>query len=77
LLNSEHDAPVIEFHDVNKWFGSLHVLKDINLTIGAGEVVVVCGPSGSGKSTLIRCINRLELIQSGKLSLAYPFQPRI
>jgi polar amino acid transport system ATP-binding protein len=67
LLNGEHDAPVIEFHDVNKWFGSLHVLKDINLTIGGGEVVVVCGPSGSGKSTLIRCINRLELIQSGEI----------
>ena len=63
----EDDTPVIEFNDVNKWFGSLHVLKDINLTIGAGEVVVVCGPSGSGKSTLIRCINRLELIQSGEI----------
>jgi ABC-type polar amino acid transport system ATPase subunit len=58
---------VIEFHDVNKWFGSLHVLKDINLKIEAGEVVVVCGPSGSGKSTLIRCINRLEPIQSGAI----------
>ncbi|MBI2368180.1 MAG: amino acid ABC transporter ATP-binding protein [Deltaproteobacteria bacterium] len=58
---------MIEFHDVNKWFGSLHVLNDINLTIGAGEVVVVCGPSGSGKSTLIRCINRLEPIQSGEI----------
>src|ERR1700758_2776998 len=58
--------PVIEFRDVNKWFGPLHVLKDINLKIGAGEVVVVCGPSGSGKSTLIRCINRLEPIQSGE-----------
>ncbi len=58
---------MIEFHDVNKRFGSLHVLKDINLTIGAGEVVVVCGPSGSGKSTLIRCINRLESIQSGEI----------
>jgi polar amino acid transport system ATP-binding protein len=58
---------VIEFRDVNKWFGSLHVLKAINLTIGEGEVVVVCGPSGSGKSTLIRCINRLEPIQSGEI----------
>jgi polar amino acid transport system ATP-binding protein len=67
LLNGEHDAPVIEFRDVNKWFGSLHVLKAINLAIGAGEVVVVCGPSGSGKSTLIRCINRLELVQSGEI----------
>jgi ABC-type polar amino acid transport system ATPase subunit len=58
---------VVEFHQVNKWFGSLHVLRDINLKIDAGEVVVVCGPSGSGKSTLIRCINRLEGIQSGEL----------
>jgi polar amino acid transport system ATP-binding protein len=58
---------VIEFRDVNKWFGSLHVLKDINLKINAGAVVVVCGPSGSGKSTLIRCINRLEAIQSGEI----------
>jgi len=58
---------VIEFRDVNKWFGSLHVLKDINLKIDAGAVVVVCGPSGSGKSTLIRCINRLESIQSGEI----------
>ena len=58
---------MIEFHNVNKWFGSLHVLKDINLAIEAGAVVVVCGPSGSGKSTLIRCINRLEPIQSGEI----------
>ena len=58
---------MIEFRDVNKWFGPLHVLKDINLKIKAGEVVVVCGPSGSGKSTLIRCINRLEPIQSGAI----------
>jgi len=58
---------VIEFHQVNKWFGSLHVLKDINLTIKQGEVVVVCGPSGSGKSTLIRCINRLEPVQKGEI----------
>jgi ABC-type polar amino acid transport system ATPase subunit len=60
---------VIEFHQVNKWFGSLHVLRDIDLKIEAGEVVVVCGPSGSGKSTLIRCINRLETIQSGELTV--------
>lgn len=60
---------MIEFHQVNKWFGSLHVLRDIDLQIEAGEVVVVCGPSGSGKSTLIRCINRLEAIQSGELTV--------
>ena len=55
----------IVFKDVNKWFGKLHVLENINLSIGAGEVVVVCGPSGSGKSTLIRCVNGLERVQSG------------
>jgi polar amino acid transport system ATP-binding protein len=58
---------VVEFQQVNKWFGPLHVLKEINLKIAKGEVVVVCGPSGSGKSTLIRCINRLEPIQSGEI----------
>ena len=58
---------MIEFRGVNKWFGSLHVLKNINLTIKQGEVVVVCGPSGSGKSTLIRCINKLEPIQKGEI----------
>ena len=57
----------IEFRQVNKHFGTLHVLRDITLTIAAGEVVVVCGPSGSGKSTLIRCVNRLEPIQSGEI----------
>jgi ABC-type polar amino acid transport system ATPase subunit len=58
---------MIRFSKINKWFGDLHVLKDINLNVEAGEVVVVCGPSGSGKSTLIRCINRLEPIQQGEL----------
>ncbi len=58
---------MISFKNVNKWFGDLHVLKDINIEVAQGEVVVVCGPSGSGKSTLIRCINRLEPIQEGEL----------
>ncbi len=58
---------MIEFRKVNKWFGSLHVLNDVDLTIEVGRVVVVCGPSGSGKSTLIRCVNRLETIQSGDI----------
>src|SRR5438132_8464527 len=59
----------IEFKGVNKWFGKLHVLRDIDLSIAAGEVVVVCGPSGSGKSTLIRCVNALERIQQGEIAV--------
>jgi len=58
---------IIEFKNVNKWFGKLHVLNEINLEVPKGEVLVVCGPSGSGKSTLIRCINRLEDIQEGQI----------
>jgi len=58
---------MISFSYVNKWFGTLHVLRDINLRVELGEVVVVCGPSGSGKSTLLRCINRLEEIQKGEI----------
>ncbi|MET9683563.1 amino acid ABC transporter ATP-binding protein [Streptomyces coeruleorubidus] len=61
--------PLIELRDVNKHFGELHVLQDINLTVGRGEVVVVIGPSGSGKSTLCRAINRLETIESGQIIL--------
>src|SRR5215471_6537059 len=60
-------APAIEFKDVGKWYGKLHVLSGIRLAITPGEVVVVCGPSGSGKSTLIRCVNGLERIQEGDL----------
>ena len=58
---------MVEFQRVNKWYGSLHVLREISLRIEQGEVVVVCGPSGSGKSTLIRCVNGLEPIQSGEI----------
>ena len=61
--------PLIELRDVNKYYGELHVLQDINLTVGKGEVVVVIGPSGSGKSTLCRAINRLETIHSGEIQL--------
>ena len=61
--------PLIELRDVNKHFGELHVLQDINLTVGRGEVVVVIDPSGSGKSTLCRAINRLETIESGEIVL--------
>ncbi len=58
---------MIQFKGVNKWYGKLHVLNDINVDIQKGEVLVICGPSGSGKSTLIRCINRLEQIQEGEI----------
>jgi len=61
------DEIAIEIVNMNKWYGSFHVLRDINLTIYKGERIVVCGPSGSGKSTLIRCINRLEEHQSGRI----------
>src|SRR5437879_10751719 len=61
--------PLIELRDVNKYYGELHVLQDINLTVGRGEVVVVIGPSGSGKSTLCRAVNRLEPIQSGTITI--------
>ena len=60
---------VIEFKNVNKWFGQFHVLRDIHLTVQSGERVVICGPSGSGKSTLLRCINRLEAHQQGRLTV--------
>jgi len=60
-------APIIEFIDVNKWYGEFQALCDINLEVARGERVVVCGPSGSGKSTMIRCINRLEQHQTGRL----------
>ena len=57
----------VQFIGVNKWFGSFHVLRDIDLEVFAGERIVICGPSGSGKSTLIRCINRLEQHQEGRI----------
>lgn len=68
------DAPeggekIIEIDSLNKWYGEFHVLKDIHLSVNRGEVVVVIGPSGSGKSTLIRCVNRLEEHQEGKVTV--------
>ncbi len=60
---------IIEIKDLNKWYGDFHVLKDINLNVKKGEIVVVCGPSGSGKSTLIRCINYLEEFQEGTITV--------
>jgi general L-amino acid transport system ATP-binding protein len=60
--------PIITFEKVNKWYGdSFHVLRDIDLRVAPGERIVICGPSGSGKSTLIRCINRLEEHQEGRI----------
>lgn len=61
--------PVIRISDMNKWFGTFHVLRDINLRVAAGEKIVICGPSGSGKSTLIRCLNRLEQHQEGVIEV--------
>jgi polar amino acid transport system ATP-binding protein len=58
---------MIEFRNVNKWFGDFHVLKNINETVEKGEVLVICGPSGSGKSTLVRCVNRLEDVDNGEI----------
>jgi general L-amino acid transport system ATP-binding protein len=67
--NSTHlsNEPLIQLMGVHKWYGEFHVLKDINLTVRERERIVVCGPSGSGKSTLIRCINRLEHHQRGRI----------
>ena len=60
-------STMIDVRNVDKWFGSLHVLKDVSMHIDRGEVVVVIGPSGSGKSTLLRCVNRLEPVQKGEV----------
>ncbi|MCO4785691.1 MAG: amino acid ABC transporter ATP-binding protein [Marinomonas atlantica] len=61
------EEAIIEFKDVNKWYGDFHVLKNIDFSIKKGERIVVCGPSGSGKSTMTRCINRLEEHQKGQI----------
>jgi len=71
-MNEPSSAPLseqemIRMEKVHKWYGTFHVLKDINLTVRKGERIVVCGPSGSGKSTAIRCINRLEEFQRGRI----------
>ena len=67
MTNSQ---PIITFTGVEKWYGQFKVLKDIELAVAAGERIVICGPSGSGKSTLIRCINGLESIQKGRITVA-------
>jgi len=61
------DELAIQITGMNKWYGSFHVLRDINMSVYRGERIVICGPSGSGKSTLIRCINRLEEHQAGQI----------
>ena len=68
-MNSKNKKNVIKINEMHKWFGSFHVLKNINLEVEQGERIVICGPSGSGKSTLIRCINRLEVHQQGHISV--------
>jgi general L-amino acid transport system ATP-binding protein len=67
LRSAAADDVMIQMVGVHKWYGQFHVLKDIDLTVYKGERIVICGPSGSGKSTLIRCVNRLEEHQKGKI----------
>jgi general L-amino acid transport system ATP-binding protein len=69
MTSSEANAgtPAVEIAGLNKWFGELHVLRDVDLTVMRGERIVICGPSGSGKSTLLRCINRIEDWQQGRV----------
>ena len=64
---SDKKTNIIEISELNKWYGDFHALKNINLDIKEGEIIVVCGPSGSGKSTLIRCVNFLEKFQEGSI----------
>lgn len=68
-MPSTDQQSIIALSNVNKWYGGFHALKDINLSVAKGERIVVCGPSGSGKSTMIRCINRLEEHQSGRIEV--------
>ena len=68
---------MIQLDGVHKWYGQFHVLKDINLTVHKGERIVICGPSGSGKSTLIRCVNRLEEHQRGRIVVDEVFRTEV
>ncbi|WP_394939164.1 amino acid ABC transporter ATP-binding protein [Psychromicrobium sp. YIM B11713] len=68
-MSSQNAAPLVDLKSVNKHYGALHVLQEINLSVAKGEVVVVIGPSGSGKSTLCRAINRLETIDTGEIRI--------
>ena len=67
MPSGEGARPIVDVRDLHKWFGSLHVLKGVSLSVQPGEVFVICGPSGSGKSTLIRCVNGLETPRSGEV----------
>ncbi|MET3615974.1 polar amino acid transport system ATP-binding protein [Rhizobium aquaticum] len=64
-----NQTPLIAMEGVGKWYGAYHALKNVNISVAKGEKIVLCGPSGSGKSTLIRCINHLEEIQEGKITV--------
>jgi len=66
-MQNANPEPIVVLDQVNKWYGDFHVLRDVSLSVGRGEKIVVCGPSGSGKSTSIRCINRLEEHQEGRI----------
>jgi general L-amino acid transport system ATP-binding protein len=66
-VHRPEDQPIVQLQAVHKWYGEFHVLKNINIDVGKGERIVICGPSGSGKSTMIRCINRLEEHQKGHI----------
>jgi polar amino acid transport system ATP-binding protein len=66
-MPSLSSAPAILMKDVNKYYGDFHALKNVNFSVASGERIVLCGPSGSGKSTLVRCINHLEVVQSGQI----------
>jgi general L-amino acid transport system ATP-binding protein len=76
-LNSELRAIAVHIDRVNKYYGTFHALRDVNLTVKRGEKIVVCGPSGSGKSTMIRCINRLEEHDAGRIVTARRYLEKV
>ena len=67
METENNESNIIEISELNKWYGDFHALKNINMNVKEGEIIVVCGPSGSGKSTLIRCVNFLEKFQEGNI----------
>jgi len=70
METENNKSNIIEISELNKWYGDFHALKNINMSVKEGEIIVVCGPSGSGKSTLIRCVNFLEKFQEGNIVVA-------